>query len=111
MTSKGNTSVKYYSEFAEKDDKSREGIAISRLAEILLLNIERVKSKRMRKFAKEDMIADALAEADELEPHLRVLNAEKKKRRRTSTLKSLVEDQTSTPTEEEIERATESDSR
>jgi len=107
MICKGNESVKYYSEFAEKDDKCREGIGISRLAEILLLSIERVKSERMRQFAKEDMLTDALAEADELEPHLRILNADKKKRRKGSTLRSLMEDQTSMRTEEEVERATE----
>ena len=107
-TSKGDANVKYYSELAEKDNKAREGIGISRLAEILLIGIERVKSEHMRMFAKEDMLTDALAEANELEPSCRILNAQKKKRPRKSTLTDLMEDHTPAPTEEQVEQATKS---
>jgi len=105
-TEKGNDYTKYFSELAEKSDDTREGIGISRLAEILLLAIERLNSENMRKFAKEEILKDALNEAAVLEPHLRKLNGDKKKKQKRS-LNALMVDQATAPTEEEVEQSME----
>ena len=80
---------------------------MSRYAEILLLSIERLESSKMHKFAKEEMLTNALAEADMLKPHLRVLNAEKKKSAPKTPMKRMLQEQEVGKSLKEIECATE----
>lgn len=85
----GNKRVKHLSEFAEKDNRARQGIGLSRLAEMILQVTKLLKSEDWAKFlgdATPKLLENALAEATELEPHLKVLFDEtKRKSQRTDS--------------------------
>ena len=73
---KGNKHAAFHTEPAS-DDAGRIGIGISRTAETLLAVIAALREENMGKLLRPEPLAAALREADELEVHLRALNAGK----------------------------------
>jgi hypothetical protein len=56
---------------------ARVGIGMSRFAEALLKAIERLRDANVKKILKEEVLAMAIAEAEAIEPSLKILNAGK----------------------------------
>jgi len=69
----GNKAVSFFSEYADKEP-ARRGIAISRMAQVMLEVIDRLDGDVAKKVLNEKVRAEAWKEASELKPYLTILN-------------------------------------
>ena len=79
-SSKGNKWTKYFTEFAAEEGPTREfkrGVAISRLAEIILEAIHKIQTSEIKDVIKPELLSKVNAEANALKPALIILNAGK----------------------------------
>ena len=82
----GNKATRYFSEFADADP-SRRGVAISRLAQVMLLFIERMESDIASKVLNKTVRDKAMAEAAKLKPHFATLDGGMNATTESKTLK------------------------
>jgi hypothetical protein len=73
MLSAGNKAVKYFTEFAD-DDPERKGVAISRMAQVMTIVLERLEGDVAAKVLDKAVLHEAMKEVRELKPHLMILN-------------------------------------
>ena len=73
MLSAGNKAAKYFTEFAD-DDLERKGVAISRMAQVMMIALERLEGDIAAKVLDKAVLHEAMKEVRELKPHLVTLN-------------------------------------
>jgi len=73
MLSAGNKAAKYFTEFAD-DDLERKGVAISRLAQVMMIALERLEGDVAVKVLDKAVLHEAMKEVRELKPHFVTLN-------------------------------------
>ena len=73
MLSAGNKAAKYFTDFAD-DDLERKGVAISRMAQVMTIALERIEGDVAAKVLDKAVLHDALKEVQELKPYLVILN-------------------------------------
>jgi hypothetical protein len=73
MVRAGNKAVAYFSELADKDP-ARIGVGISRMAQVMIAFIDRLKSDVAKKVLNEKLLKECMEEADTLREHLMKLD-------------------------------------
>ena len=73
MLSAGNKAAKYFTEFAD-DDPERKGVAISRMAQVMMIALERLEGDIAAKVLDKAVVLEAMKEVRELKPHFVTLN-------------------------------------